>query len=221
MTTSSARPFPPESASKRLIALRYWLMGAGLHNALLAMDFNLPYFDGLRKDGVTPEFDHHVSQANFVRTLQPFLEYPEETLCLVFFHDTAEDHGVSPTEIAAIFPDPEFGRRVSSATWRMTKKYRGGTGAAATQEELFAEMARCPIASIGKGVDRMHNLQSMIGVFSDSKKRSYLDETEQYFLPMLKAAERAFPKQEPAYKIIRTVLKMQIELIRAGLPAQG
>lgn len=219
---TTARPFPPEAASKRMIALRYWLLGASLHRALIALDFNQPYFGGLRKDGLTPKFDHHVAQANFVRTLLPYLMFPEETLCVVFFHDTAEDHGVSRTEIAAVFSDSDFGKRVADGVWRMTKKYRGGVGSAATPSELFAEMARCPISSIAKGVDRIHNLQSMVGVFTLEKQKAYLLETEEFFLPMLKRAEQAFPSQEPAYKIIRTFLKMQMELIRAGhhQPAQ-
>ena len=217
--STHSRPFAPQAAYKRLIALRYWLLGAGLNNALVALDFNHPYFQGTRKDGLTPEFDHHVSQANFIRTLLPHLLFPEETLCLVFFHDTAEDHGVSPDEMARVFSDPEFGKRVADGASRMTKKYRGGVGSADTAEKLFKEMARCPISSIAKGVDRIHNLQSMVGVFSPEKQRSYLAETEQYFLPMLKSAERTFPKQEPAYKIISTVLKMQIELLTSTLPA--
>lgn len=139
---------------------------------------------------------------------------------VVFFHETAEDHGVSPDEMARVFPDPGFGKRVADGAWRMTKKYRGGPGSAQTPDELFAKMSQCPISSVAKGVDRIHNLQSMVGVFSPQKQRDYLAETEKYFLPMLKCAERAFPKQEPAYKIILTFLKMQIELLNSALSDQ-
>ena len=54
----------------------------------------------------------------------------------------------------------------------------------------------------------------MMGVFNPSKQARYLDETEKRILPMLKDAERRFPEQEPAYKNIRTTLKMQVALYR-------
>ena len=217
--TTPVRPFPPDSADRRFLALRYWLHGQGMTEVLRNMEFNRRHFSGTRKDGLTPAFDHHVVQANFIRPLLPHLLYPQETLCVIFSHDTAEDRGLSPGEITKDFSDREFGRRVADAVWLMTKKFRGGHGAASTPQELFRGMAENPIASIAKGVDRIHNLQSMVGVFTREKQASYLAETEEFFLPMLKEAERLFPEQEPAYKLVRTVLKMQIELLRAGLPA--
>lgn len=210
MTT---HPFPAEAAKRREISLRYWLLGKGFHRALRAMDFNQRLFGGTRKDGITPEFDHHICQAQYVRTLLPHLLYPEETLCVVFFHDTPEDKGLSVDEIRKFFVDePEFGDRVAQASWKMTKKWRGNLF---DEEVLFDTMGKCPISSIAKGCDRIHNFQSMVGVFSLAKQKSYLKEGDRLFLPMLKDAERRFPEQEGAYKNIRTFLKMQISLIRS------
>ena len=210
--TTATHPFPPEGAEKRLIALRFWLLGKGYIRALRALEVNRQMFTGLRKDGLTPEFDHHVVQAQYMRTLLPHLLYPEETLCAIFFHDTPEDRGVSYEEIRSTFPDDAaFGNRVADATQRVTKKWRGQ---AFNEDALFEAMAQCPIASILKGGDRFHNLQSMMGVFNPSKQARYLDETEKRILPMLKDAERRFPEQEPAYKNIRTILKMQVALYR-------
>ena len=217
MTKTSSqmtRPFPPDAAKKRFVALRYWLLGANMKNALRSLTYNQKFFSGLRKDGVTPSFDHHIVQVNFLRPLLPHLIYPEETICVVLSHDTPEDEGVSPDELAKIFEDKEFGQRVSSGAWKMTKKFRGGNGAASSKEELSELQSQCPMASIAKGLDRIHNQQSMVGVFSKEKMRSYIEETENYILPMLKKAEFNFPEQEPAYKNIRTVLKMQIEMVR-------
>lgn len=86
--TTATHPFPPEGAEKRLIALRFWMLGKGYIRALRALEVNRQMFTGLRKDGLTPEFDHHVVQAQYMRTLLPHLLYPEETLCAIFFHDT-------------------------------------------------------------------------------------------------------------------------------------
>lgn len=207
-----AHPFPAAAAQKRFIALRYWLQGRGYHNTLRALDYNRNLFTGTRKDGITPEFDHHVCQMQYVRTLLPHLIYPEETLSAICFHDTLEDKDISLEEVRTFFPDREFGARVADAVWRGTKTWRGQRF---DDKKKFEEMAECPIASIFKGADRIHNFQSMVGVFSLEKQKDYLKEGEELFLPMLKTAELRFPEQEPAYKNIRTFLKTQISLIRS------
>ena len=203
-----------DAAKKREIACRYWLLGRNYHFALRSMDYNRRLFSGKRKDGITPEFDHHVSQAHYLRTL-PNLIYPQETFCTIFFHDTPEDKGVSPEEIRKHFPeDEQFAGRVGDSVWRMTKKWRGETRG---EKDLFEEMARCPISSIAKGCDRIHNVQTMGGVFTHTKQMDYMEEVDRLFLPMLKDAERNFPEQEPAYENIRTHLKSQVALIRSFL----
>ena len=156
-------------------------------------------------------------QAQYLRTL-PGLLFPEQTLAAIFFHDTPEDHGIAFGEIQSLYADdPGFGAVVAEAARKVTKKWRGQKFDEAT---LSQGMADCAIASVVKGGDRIHNLQSMGGVFPLAKQRAYLEETERWILPMLKAAERNFPEQEPAYKNIRTILKMQVSLIDSALRAQ-
>jgi (p)ppGpp synthase/HD superfamily hydrolase len=193
-----------QSHKKRRIALRHWLLGRGYTHAARSMAFNERLFSGLRKDGITPAFDHHISQAQYARTLPALL-----------FHDTMEDWDLAPSEVLAQFlSDQDFGKRVTDAAWRMTKKWRGEKR---NEKELFAEMGRCPIASIAKGCDRIHNVQSMVGVFTEAKQRQYIEEVHELFLPMLKEASYNFPEQEPAYQNIRMLLRSQCALIRAGL----
>lgn len=199
---------------KRRIALYHWLLGRNYLRAARSMNINEQLFTGVRKDGVTPAFDHHISQAQYARTL-PWLMFPEEVLCTIFYHDTPEDHGLSPNEILAHFPDDtQFGQRVADAVWRMTKKYRGTVR---DEREIFDEMAKCPISSIAKGCDRIHNVQSMLGVFTEAKQRHYIEEVHHLFLPMLKQASRNFPEQECAYQNIRTLLRSQCEIVQAAL----
>jgi hypothetical protein len=61
----------------------------------------------------------------------------------------------------------------------------------------------------------MHNLQTMVGVFTFEKQKTYIVEVRVLFLPMLKAARRNFPQQVLAYENIKHVLLSQIELIEA------
>lgn len=193
--------------AKRQISLRYWLLGKGYLKALKAMEFAAAYHKGTRKDGVTPEFDHQISIAHFVRSLLTTLLFPEETLCVIFLHDVCEDYHVSREEIERL-----FGTMVADAVWRMTKTWRGQKK---DEARLFEEMAECPIASVAKGADRIHNLQSMVGVFTPEKQKTYMGEVRELFLPMLKRARRLFPEQDSAYENIKHMLNSQLELFEA------
>lgn len=191
---------------RRVLALRYWLIGRRFHTAAQALDFAEARHTGVRKDGLTPEFDHPVTVAQYVRTLVDGLMYPEDTLSAALLHDVCEDHDVEIDEIRG-----RFGHRTADAVWCLTKEYKGEKRDA---EEVFTSQAANPIASVCKGADRIHNVQTMVGVFTATKQAEYMTEAEQRILPMIKSARRAFPQQEPVYENIKLVLRSQIALIR-------
>lgn len=192
---------------KQKMALRYWLIGKKYYVAIKMMELASKYHVGKRKDGVTPEFAHQISIASYARTIHESLLYPEETVAAILGHDLTEDYDISKGYLSG-----SFGDMVANPIWLMSKKYKG------EKKELgyyYDEIAGCPIASIGKGGDRIHNFQSMIDVFTFKGQVWYIEETEKYILPMLKKARRSFPEQESAYENIKHVLVSQIELIRA------
>lgn len=206
-------PLPQAAASvagyeKLRLTVRYWLLGRGYTTALKAMEFAARYHTGQRKDG-SPEFSHQVWQVAYARTLESMLLYPEETLATIFLHDTVEDYPVSLLQI-----ENDFGAQIAGAVDRMSKVVNGEKK---DPSAYFSELAGCPIASVAKGADRIHNHQSMSGAFSALKQHDYLGETEVDILPMLKAARRRFPEQEAAYENIKHVLISQIDLYRYAL----
>ena len=192
--------------AKERIALRHWLLGREWYKAAEAMTFAEDYHNGLRKDGVTPEFSHQVSIALYVSTLTPHLLFPEATMTTVFLHDVCEDYEVPVSEIEA-----RFGAQVAGATWAMTKVFKGVKRA---QAEVKAAQETCPIASVVKGADRIHNQSTMAGVFTPTKIGEYLTETSDYILPMLKVARRTFPSQDGAYQNERVILNTQSATLR-------
>lgn len=198
---------------KRKLVLRQQLIGAKMFDALIAMEFADSHHNGLRKDGITPEFDHQISIALYALTL-PTILYPEETMATIMLHDVREDKDITELEILSLFSNTDKARRIADAVDAMTKVVRG---VKRDEVELFAEMADDPVASIAKGCDRIHNLQSMVGVFSKEKQAQYIEEAKTLFLPMLKTARRNFPFQVTAYENIKFVLKSQMELISAVL----
>lgn len=187
--------------------IRAWMTGRNYFNGVAAMNYAEKFHKGLRKDGQTPEFEHQISQAQFVRTLEPHLIYKEETFVTVFLHDTREDYGIGHEEMVV-----RFGELAAHAIEKMTKKFRDTVK---SKEEYYNALAMCPIASIAKGADRIHNMSSMVGVFTTEKQQSYITEVRDYILPMIKEAKRNFPTQEAAYESVKQMLLQQIDLIEA------
>lgn len=158
--------------AKREISLRYWLQGAGYFKALEALEFARNIHIGVRKDGVTPEFDHRLSIGQYVRTLFPGLTYPEDTMATVFLHDVREDYDVEAEVI-----ESKFGLVVSQAVEAMTKEFRKVKKDPAW---TFRDISENEIASIAKGAGRVHNFSSMVGVFSIPKQKEYIKEGKEF-----------------------------------------
>lgn len=190
---------------KMKIAIRSWMLGRGYYNAVKAMNFAEQLHTGTRKDGA-PEFSHQVSQASYARTMVDNFLFPEETLCVVFLHDTVEDCGVTHKQLVEL-----FGIRVADATIKISKVVNG---VRIPDEIYYKGMETCPIASIDKGFDRVHNLMTMFGGFKPQKQVSYIAETLDKTVPMLKAARKAFPEQEAVYENIKFVMTNQIQLYK-------
>lgn len=203
--------------AKLFISLRYWLLGMAQSDpryfkAVEALDYAAKFHTNKRKDGITPEFYHQLNIVHYIRTIHKMLINPLEAIITAILHDTSEDYDLSYDEITRL-----FGERVSKSVELMTKKFRG---ISKPVEIYYKEMGECPNASIDKIADRMHNLQSMVHVFTIQKIKEYILETETYVLPMLKVAKRNFPEQELAYENAKLIIVSQIELINATLTAR-
>lgn len=65
---------------------------------------------------------------------------------------------------------------------------------------------------IGKGFDRVHNMMTMVGGFTPQKQVSYVNETLDFVVPLIKKARRLYPNQEGVYHNIKFVLTNQVRL---------
>lgn len=187
-------------------ALKYFLIGRGYHLALKALGFVERYNVGLRKDGVTPSLHHEVQIALSVSQVK---DVSKEEICIVaaLLHDVQEDHQIPSADI-----EREFGKEVADVVWKLTKKF---AGAHKNKTDYINDIAMCEVASIVKGLDRVNNLHSMIGVFTLEKMTTYANEAEKVFLPMLKKAGKLFPEQQSAYHAISQQMKQAIIFTRA------
>ena len=202
--------------NKMNIAMRFRLLGMAnidskFQVACDAFDFVEKLFKGeVRKDGKTPVFMHPLEVLAYLVTMLPSLRHPAETLATALLHDAMEDKGLTEAECAE-----RFGARITHATRRLSKP-EGAKGN--SLERYFHEMLDCPIATVVKGSDRINNQSTMTGVFSLDKQLSYVWETEQHILPMLKKARRLYSDQESVYENMKLVLRNQALLVRATQP---
>ena len=195
------------STKKKMVAIRYWCLGRKYFKAVKALEYASQFHTGTRKDGITAEYDHQLSIAAYIRSIATSLLNIDETLAAVFLHDVCEDYNIGFEEI-----ETKFGFTICEAVRLLTKTFRGE---ALTSERYYKAIVGCHIASVVKGADRIHNIQTMTGVFDLPKQQKYIKETEEHVLPMLKEARRIFPEQESAYENEKHVLLSQIALIKA------
>jgi (p)ppGpp synthase/HD superfamily hydrolase len=189
---------------KMSASIRYWMLGKEWYLALKAMEFAAKYHTGLRKDGVTKEFEHQVRQAHIIRTHYKNILHPEETMCVVWLHDVMEDYHVTHETLADL-----FGVRIADAVRKMSKYFNG---IKLNDEVYYSIIGDCVLCSVAKPVDRVDNVSSMDGVFTLEKQESYIKVTKDYTLPMMKAARRKFPEQELFYEAMKLTLNQQITL---------
>lgn len=193
-----------DSYQKHRLALYYWILGAKFFRAAKAMTYAEALHDGTRKDGVLPEFSHQVWIANFLRTLPLPPELMEECLVAAFLHDVCEDKHVGFEEIENL-----FGSKTADHVERLSKKHRG---VVVPYEIYFQRLSETVVSALVKGVDRVHNLGSMRGVFNLEKQKSYIAETKKHHLSMLKQARRRFPEHEAAFENIKQILLSHLNL---------
>ena len=187
--------------------MRGMLHGLSYFIALDALELVRLLEQGFRKDGKTPKFDHQLSIARVLCTLIPHLLYPEETIAVCFLHDLLEDYPEWTFEMLEL----RFGRRIANAVWALSKK---NNGMVKSSERYYSDLANCPIASLVKVGDRLHNQLTMKGVFTPEKQQAYLRETAEYIYPMIKFARRNFPKQLSAYENLKFFLKVEEALLK-------
>jgi (p)ppGpp synthase/HD superfamily hydrolase len=171
------------------------------NDCLRALNFAEKVHVGLRKDGKTLEFYHQLSILGFLITQHANLEDPRSVYIAAILHDTPEDYPQYDAELTTMFPR-------DIANIKALSKYRAGE--LIPYKVYFGEMETNPVTSVVKLVDRIHNLSSMVGVFTPEKKRKYVEEVTQWFLPMAKEARNNFPRQKDFYELAKSVLSMYV-----------
>lgn len=77
-----------------------------------------------------------------------------------------------------------------------------------------------PIACIVKILDRCHNVSTMAGVFTRQKIRSYIDETRDYVLPLIRHTKDHWPEYSEQLYILKYHIQSMIDGLEVCLNAE-
>lgn len=170
----------------RVEQLRAYLIENSYWMAIEAFEFASRFHQGFRRNGDT-EFSHPVEVALQLVESDTPMEYPEETIAAALLHDVCEDYDI-PFDAILV----RFGPLVERAVRALTKTHRGMSY---SFDGKMMDTARCPIASLVKASDRLHNVQTMEGAFCQKKAGLYIAETEGQVMPHLELAMKFHPTQ--------------------------
>lgn len=184
--------------------------------ALADPDYNelrrlLTFCEGIhtntRKDG-SREFSHQLEMIAYAITLHNQLTDPLSVYCAILVHDVLEDYPEQRGAMLAEFPS------VVDLSNRLAK-YKDANGV--TYTNYFDSLSKCPVCSIVKLIDRIHNLSTAPGVFSVAKLREYCVETEGYYFELIRACKLRYENRS-VYENLKFVLTTQVNTIQALLP---
>lgn len=182
-----------------------YLVGKKYHLALKALNLMKAQFEGkLRKDGVTPVYAHSLSVAAYLRTFTYPEGMEEKVLLVAILHDILED-----TEYMSADIGKYFGADILAAVRLVTKKSNY------VNDTYYEAILGDVLSVFVKVADRIHNLSTMLGAFSVEKIEKYIQETEDYVLPLISKAKDEYPEFEAHFENMKFVVLTQLDFARA------
>lgn len=196
------------TVNKSSIALYHWMDGRGYFTGCSAMKMGQKHHTGKRRGGEA-EFSHQIWIANTLRTLPIPSDSMERCLVLAFLHDVCEDKHVHFDSIRVQFGD------MAERDVRLISKEYAITGEKKSPDAYYKSLTEEWVVALVKGVDRLHNLNTMVNAFSFEKQVAYIKETHVIHLPMLKEMRQRYPMYSPCFENVKRSIQNTITLVES------
>ncbi len=128
----------------------------------------------------------------------------DKLLAAILLHDVCEDCGVGPEELPVHVDVQDAVQLVTRIDGESKEKYYGQIGGNFT-------------AIMVKLIDRCHNVSQMSLAFSREKLWKYIDETENFVLPLLIKARAIWPEYERQYFLLEYQINSILQTVKALL----
>lgn len=128
----------------------------------------------------------------------------DDLLAAILLHDVCEDCGVEPEELPV-------NETVQEAVRLVTRVDGVGKG------QYYGQIGENRIATLVKLIDRCHNVSQMSLAFSREKLWKYIEETENYVLPLLIDAIHQWPQYDAQYFLLDYQINSILQTVKALL----
>lgn len=177
-------------SGKMFTFVRGYAMGKGWNETIHALNYARKLHTGQNRKSGEPYIIHPLTMVSQAISMGINDDYICASLLL---HDVVEDCGVSINDLPVC---DEVKRIVELLTYqKLSQVFPSEKESKTSYYNLISKDGR---ASICKIIDRCNNVSSMSGVFSPEKLKSYIEETNEYVLPLIKTTKEQYPEYSNA-----------------------
>ena len=184
------RAFHPE---KMYTYLRGYAAGAGMKETIKALAFAREKHSGQFRKSGEPYIVHPLTMACNAVSMGI---REDSVVATILLHDVCEDCGVGVAELP-------FSEPVRRAVDLMTFRVMEGETKEIAKNRYYNMLLQSREACMTKLIDRCHNVSSMAGTFSVEKLKSYIEETRQYVLPLLRKVKNQYPEDSDILFVLK------------------
>ena len=195
------------SAEKMYTYISGYATGADMRETLKALSFARKQHEGqLRKSG-EPYIVHPLTMACNALSLGI---RDDEVVATILLHDVCEDCDVGIQELPV-------SDRVRRSVELMTFEVMAGETKEIAKNRYYNLIMQDRAATLTKLIDRCHNVSSMAGTFSKEKLKSYIEETRQYVLPLLRKAKNTYAEDSDVLFVLKYHMMSVVDSIEATM----
>ena len=189
--------------------IRGYASGLDMTQTLCALAFARKKHQGQMRKSGEPYIVHPLTMACDALSLGI---KDDNTIATILLHDVCEDCGVSVAEL----PVNDVVKR---GVELMTFTVMSGETKEIAKRRYYNMLVNSREASITKLIDRCHNVSSMAGTFTIEKLKSYIDETRDYVLPLLRQVKDTYHDEANILFILKYHITRVVDAIDLTLQA--
>lgn len=191
------------NSGKMYTYIKGYASGLGMKQTMCALAFARSKHEGqLRKSG-EPYIVHPLTMACDALSLGI---KDDNIIATILLHDVCEDCGVSVAEL----PVNDIVKR---GVELMTFNVMDGETKEIAKRRYYNMLLQSREASVTKLIDRCHNVSSMAGTFTVEKLKSYINETRDYVLPLLRQVKDTYPDESDVLFILKYHITSVVDAI--------
>ena len=165
--------------------IRGYAVGRGMMQTVRALSFAREKHEGQMRKSGNPYIVHPLTMACNALSLGI---KDDDIIATILLHDVCEDCGVSLEELPV---NDNVRRGVELMTFTVME----GETKETAKIRYYNLLLQSKEATFTKLIDRCHNVSSMAGAFNIEKLKSYIEETRQYVLPLIRKAKLKYPDE--------------------------